>query len=104
MAAQWTGDYVTSVLVFRAGKRSAQASAHPLSQVQGEFLTFVTLRLSAFVSFCESSDWDQLWLSLRLNEIHEVRTFAPCKVFFDSFLLFFRHMKITLDSEQPMLE
>ena len=54
---------MTSVLVFRAGKRSAQASAHPLSQLQGrlfcllnEFLTFVTLRLSAFVSFCESSD------------------------------------------------
>ena len=63
MAAQRTGDYVTSVLVFRAGKRSAQASAHPLSQAQGgffcllnEFLAFVTLRLSAFVSFCESSD------------------------------------------------
>ena len=32
MAARWTGDYVTSMLVFRAEKRSVQASAHPLSQ------------------------------------------------------------------------
>ena len=29
MAARWTGDYVTSLLVFRAEKRSAQASAYP---------------------------------------------------------------------------
>ena len=44
----------------------------------------------------------EFWL--RLNEIHEVRTFAPCKGFFLFLLLFFRHLKITLDSEQPMLE
>ena len=35
-----------------------------------------------------------------------MRTFAPCKGFFLFllFLLFFRHLKITLDSEQPMLK
>ena len=46
---------------FRAEKRSAQASAHPLSPA------FVCVVLWEF------------WL--RLNEIHEVRTFAPCKGF-----------------------
>ena len=35
MAARWTGEYVTSMLVFRAEKRSVQASAHPLSQAYG---------------------------------------------------------------------
>ena len=43
-------------------KRSAQASAHPL-----------VYRLRLFVSFCE------FWL--RLNEMHEVRTFVHCKGF-----------------------
>ena len=64
MAAQWTGDYVTSVLVFRAGKRSAQASAHPLSQAQGgffcllnEFLAFVTLRLCRSVRVLIESNY-----------------------------------------------
>ena len=39
-----------------------------------------------------------------LSEMHEVRTFAPCKAFlFDMFALF-RRLKITLDSEQPMLK
>ena len=62
MAAWWTGDYVTSMLVFQGEKRSAQASAHPLSP--------------AFVCFVLWEFW------LRLNEIHEVRTCAPCKGFF----------------------
>ena len=71
---------------FRAEKRSAQASVHPL--------------LPAFVCLVLWEFW------LRLNEMHEVRTFAPCKGFFcfNLLLLFFRHLKITLDSEQPMLE
>ena len=57
------------MLVFRirAEKRSAQASAHPLSPA------FVCLVLWEF------------WL--RLNEIHEVRTFAPCKGFFFVFVV-----------------
>ena len=39
-----------------------------------------------------------------LSEMHEVRTFDPCKAFlFDMFALF-RRLKITLDSEQPMLK
>ena len=71
---------------FRAEKRSAQASAHPLSPA------FVCLILWEF------------WL--RLNEIHKVRTFASCKGYFlFLLLLFFGQLKITLDSEQPaMLE
>ena len=72
---------------FRAEKRSAQASTHPLSPA------FVCLVLWEF------------WL--RLNEIHEVRKFAPFEGFFLFLLLlllFFRHLKITLDSGQPMLK
>ena len=52
---------------FQGGKRSAQASAHPLSPA------FVCLVLLEF------------WL--RLNEMHEVRTFASCKGFFFVFLV-----------------
>ena len=45
----------------------------------------------------------EFWL--RLNEIHEVRTFAPCKVFSFLFVVVvFSSLEITLDSEQPMLE
>ena len=38
--------------------------------------------------------------------MHEVRTFAPCKalIFYLTSLLCFRRLKITLDSEQPMLK
>ena len=51
---------------FRAEKRSP----HPLSQAQGGLFCVLT----AFV----------------LNEVHEVRTFAPCKAFLvDICLLFF---------------
>ena len=40
-----------------------------------------------------------------LSEMHEVRTFAPCKAFFYLIcLLFFGRLKITLDSGQPMLK
>ena len=67
---------------FRAEKRSAQASAH---------------RLRLFVSFCESSDWD--WMKYtRCDRL------LLLKALFLFLLLFFRHLKITLDSEQPMLE
>ena len=39
-----------------------------------------------------------------LSEMHEVPKFAPCKAFlFDMFALF-RRLKITLDSEKPMLK
>ena len=44
-------------------------------------------------------------------EMHEVGMFASCRgllslfiPFLLLFLLFFRHLKITLDSEQPMLK
>ena len=72
-AAWLTGDYVTSMLVFQGGKRSAQPSAHPLSP--------------AFVCLV-------LWFWLRLNEIHEVRTFAPCKGFFCFCCCFFVTWKL----------
>ena len=39
-----------------------------------------------------------------LSEMHEVRTFAPCKAFLFDMFTFFRRLKITLDSEQPMLK
>ena len=57
---------------FRAEKRSAQASAHPLSQAQG----------GLFCVLC-------LFVAGVLSEMHEVRTFAPCKAFlFDMFAFF----------------
>ena len=41
---RWTGDYVTSMLVFRAEKRSAQASisTHPLLQAQCRLFCLLT--------------------------------------------------------------
>ena len=73
---------------FRAEKRPAQASAHPLSQALGGLFCVLTVFVVAGV----------------LNEMHEVRTFAPCKAFLFDMLAFFRRLKITLDSEQLMLK
>ena len=68
---KWTRDRLETTWrqcwSLRAEKRSAQASAHPLSPA------FVCLVLWEF------------WL--RLNEILEVRTFAPCKGFFFVFVV-----------------
>ena len=52
------------------------------------------------------SVWLCLFVAGVLSEMHEVRTFAPCKalIFYLTSLLFFRRLKITLDSEQPMLK
>ena len=67
---------------FRAEKRSAQASAHLLSQAQGGLFCVLTacvdcVRLCVFVSGV-------------LSEMHEVGTFAPCEAFlFDMFAFFF---------------
>ena len=59
---------------FRAEKRSEQASAHPLLQAQGGLFCVLTVFL--FVAGV-------------LSEMHEVRTFAPCKAFlFDMFAFF----------------
>ena len=77
---------MTSMSVFRVEKRSA----HSLSQAQGGLL-FVDC-----VCLCRSVR------VLRLNEIHEVRTFSPCKDFLFVYL-FSRHLKIALDSEKTML-
>ena len=58
---------------FRAEKRSAQASAHPLSQAQGANFLCVDCPFVAGV----------------LSEMHEVRTFARCKaILFDMFAFF----------------
>ena len=52
-------------------EKRAQASAHPLSQAQGGL------------------SWGCLFVPGVLSEVHEVRTFAPCKVFlFDMFAFF----------------
>ena len=65
---------------FRAEKRSAQASAHPLSQAQGRLFCVLTAVLTVFVCF--------LFAGV-LSEMHEVRAFAPCKAFlFDMFAFF----------------
>ena len=77
---------------FRAEKRSAQASAHPLSQAQGGLFSVLTM-----CSLC-------LFVAGVLSEMHEVPTFAPCKAFLFEMFAFFRRLKITLDSEQPMLK
>ena len=36
--------------------------------------------------------------------MHEVPKFAPCKAFLFDMFAFFRRLKITLDSEKPMLK
>ena len=70
--------------MFRAEKRSAQASAHPLSQAQGGLFCRCLLVAGVKCTRCE-----------RL---------LPVKHFYLTCLLFFRCLKITLDSEQPMLK
>ena len=58
---------------FRAEKRSEQASAHPLLQAHGGLFCVLTVFVCSGV----------------LSEVHEVRTFYPCKEFlFDMFAFF----------------
>ena len=63
--------------MFRAEKRSAQASAHPLSQAQGGSV-------------------DCLFVAGVLSEMHEVRTFAPCKAFLSDMFAFFFFVALKL--------
>ena len=78
---------------FRAEKRSAQASAHPLSQAQGGLFLCWQFCVCLFVT------------ERVLNETHKVWTFASRnKPFYFCVVFVFRHLKITLDSEQPMLK
>ena len=84
----WTRDYREQI--FRAEKRSAQASAHPSSQAQGgNFLCVVcACLLPEFWGKCTRCE----------------RSF-PVKHFYLTCLhFFFRRLKITFDSEQPMLK
>ena len=74
-------------MCFRAEKRSAQASAHPFPQAQGELFCVLTVFVGGV-----------------LSEMHEVRTVTSCKAFLFDMFAFFRRLKITLDSEQPMLK
>ena len=81
-------------LAFRAEKRSAQASAHPLSQAQGGLFSdcvrlFVCLSLTESLTKMKCTRCERLLLEKPLYF---------CAVFV------FRHLKITLDSEQPMLK
>ena len=48
--------------------------------------------------------WLRLFVSGVLSEMHEVGTFAPCEAFLFDMFAFFCRLKITLDSEQPMLK
>ena len=48
--------------------------------------------------------WLCLFVAGVLSEMHEMRTFAPCKAFLFEMFAFFRRLRITLDSEQPMLK
>ena len=57
-------------------------------------------RFKASFSVC----WLCLFVAGVLSEMHEVRAFAPCKAFLFEMFAFFRRLKITLDSEQPMLK
>ena len=60
-------------------------------------LLHIPYRLRLFVSFCESFDWD--WIKCTRCE-----RLLLVKAFLFLLLSFFRHLKITWDSEQPMLE
>ena len=90
---QDSGDQASLVLLrittqpawrFRTGKRSAQDSAHVLSQAQGGLF----------------------WLCLFVTEriLTETEKNARDVKPFYLFVFFFRHLKITFDSEQPMLK
>ena len=57
-------------------------------------------RLFCVLTMC----WLCLFVAGVLREMHKVRTFAPLKHFYLKCLLFFLLLKITLDSEQPMLK
>ena len=73
---------------------------HPSGRknVLRKLLRIACVCLRLFVSFCESSDWD--WMKYtRCDRLLLVKA-----LFLFLLLLFFRHLKITLDSEQPMLE
>ena len=70
--------------MFTVEKRAAQASAHPLSQAQGGLFC-----LCLFVAGVKRTRCERLLLE---------KPFYFCAVFV------FRHLKITLDSEQPILK
>ena len=69
------GNSRKAFLIFKAEKRSAQASAHPLSQAQGGLFCVLTVFQ---IVCCWSSEWSA-----------PVRKLAPCKAFlFDMIALF----------------
>ena len=84
MAARWTGDYVTSMLVSRA-----ESSVHPLSQAQGRFFCSLTASFDCVCVILNVVLWE-FWLRLNvtLHEVH-VRTFAPCRAFLFVFVFVF---------------
>ena len=54
--------------------------------------------------FCVFTVFVCLFVAGVLSEMHEVPKFAPCKAFLFEMFAFFRRLKITLDSEKPMLK
>ena len=92
----WTKEKETRIKIkpwvsvnFRAEKRSVQASAHPLSQAQGG--NFLCVDCACLLL--------EFWVKCTRCE-----RLLPVKHFYFTCLLFFRRLKITLDSEQPMLK
>ena len=49
-------------------------------------------------------DYVYLFVARVLSEVHEAPKFAPCKAFLFDMFAVFRRLKITLDSEKPMLK
>ena len=78
---------------FRAEKRSAQAFAHLLSQAQGGLFCVLTVLPDCVRLLLE------FWVKCTRCE-----RLLPVKHFYLTCLLFFRPLKITLDSKQPMLK
>ena len=85
-------DLSPSTVTFRAEKRSAQASAHPLSQAQGGLFCACVGCVQLCLSVTErSSDWD--WIKCtRCERFLLEKSFYFCVVFV------FRHLQIILDS------
>ena len=78
-------------------KRSAQASAYPLSQAQGGIFCVLTGRVGCV---CLRNTQGANVCSLYRSVKPFYSFFCRCSCCF----LIFRHLKITLDSEQPMLK
>ena len=97
---RWGGDEVQKVF----GQESVQEKV--IWNLQGG-KTFCASFCASLIAGSRrefSVSWLCLFVAGVLSEMHEVRTFAPCKAFLFDMFAFFGRLKITLDSEQPMLK